>query len=94
MILQIDNKGAVDLLNNWSAGGRTRHMVDTRLNYMRNLKEEGLMRYVWCPNAEMHADMFTKNLNEKDLNQQTKTYCGKDEYMTDAQGEGVGGQND
>ena len=26
MILRIDNKGAVDLANNWSCGGRTRHV--------------------------------------------------------------------
>jgi hypothetical protein len=25
-ILQFDNKGAVDLANNWSIGGRTRHI--------------------------------------------------------------------
>jgi hypothetical protein len=29
MALEIDNKGAVDLANNWSIGGRTRH-VDAR----------------------------------------------------------------
>jgi len=26
MILEIDNKGAVDMANNWSVGGRTKHM--------------------------------------------------------------------
>ena len=26
MILQVDNKGAVDLANNWSIGGRTQHI--------------------------------------------------------------------
>ena len=31
MVLEMDNKGAVDLANNWSVGGRTRH-VDVR-NY-------------------------------------------------------------
>lgn len=31
MILYVDNKGAVDLANNWSVGGRTRHM-DVRKN--------------------------------------------------------------
>jgi len=29
MILEIDNKGTVNLINNWSVGGRTRH-VETR----------------------------------------------------------------
>jgi hypothetical protein len=26
MILEIDNKGAVDIANNWSVGGRTRRI--------------------------------------------------------------------
>jgi hypothetical protein len=26
MIVEIDNKGMVDISNNWSVGGRTRHM--------------------------------------------------------------------
>jgi hypothetical protein len=26
MILEMDNKGAVDLANNWIIGGRTRHV--------------------------------------------------------------------
>ena len=27
MILKVDNSGAVDLANNWTAGGRTRHIL-------------------------------------------------------------------
>ena len=34
MILEMDNKGAVDLANNWSVGGRTRD-VDVRNNFLR-----------------------------------------------------------
>ena len=34
MILECDNKGAVDLANNWTAGGRTRH-VDVRQNWLQ-----------------------------------------------------------
>ena len=29
MIWEMDNKGAIDLANNWNSGGRTRH-VETR----------------------------------------------------------------
>jgi hypothetical protein len=32
MILEIDNKGAVDIANNWSVGGRTRH-INTRFYF-------------------------------------------------------------
>ena len=34
MILEMDNMGAVDLANNWSVGGRTRH-VDVRQCFLR-----------------------------------------------------------
>jgi hypothetical protein len=38
MILEMDNKGAVDLANNWSIVGRTRH-VDVRQCFLWELKE-------------------------------------------------------
>jgi hypothetical protein len=34
MILEIDNKGMVDIANNWNIGGRTRHM-NTRYYFLR-----------------------------------------------------------
>ena len=46
MILEIDNRGAVDLANNWSVGGRTRH-VDVRQNFLRELKEQGIIIVKW-----------------------------------------------
>ena len=61
MILECDNKGAVDLANNWTAGGRTRH-VDVHQNWLRELKEEGILRVQWIPGSENDADMHTKNL--------------------------------
>ena len=42
MLLEMDNKGAVNLANNWSVGGRTRHM-DVPNNFLRDLKGEGLL---------------------------------------------------
>jgi hypothetical protein len=43
MILEIDNKGAVDLTHNWSVGVRTRH-VEVRQYFLRDLKED---RIIW-----------------------------------------------
>jgi hypothetical protein len=40
MILQIDNKGAVDIANNWSIGGRTQH-IEVRQYFLRDLKIGG-----------------------------------------------------
>jgi hypothetical protein len=42
MILEMDNKGAVDLANNWSIGGCTRH-VDIRQCFLWELKESKLL---------------------------------------------------
>ena len=75
MILLIDNKGAVDYVNNWSTGGRMRH-VSVKLSFLRELKEEGLIAVVWCPTEEMPADLFTKNLPGPAFNKHTQTYCG------------------
>ena len=72
MILQMDNKGAVDLANNWSIGGRTRH-IETRQHFLRDLKEEGLLKVVWIPGKENEADLFTKNLPGPDFDRHTKT---------------------
>jgi hypothetical protein len=45
MILEVDNKGAVDLVNNFSVGGRTRH-IDTMQYYLRELKEKGIISVI------------------------------------------------
>jgi hypothetical protein len=38
MILSVDNQGVKELVNNWSAGGRTPH-VATKAMFLRELKE-------------------------------------------------------
>ena len=42
MILEVDNEGAVDLINNYSVGGMAWHL-ETRQYYLRELKEQGIM---------------------------------------------------
>jgi hypothetical protein len=42
MVLEMDNKGAVNLANSWSVGGRTRH-VDVQMFFLRELKDDGLI---------------------------------------------------
>ena len=42
MILEVDNKGAVDLANSWSHGGRTKHM-QVRNFGLRELKEKNFL---------------------------------------------------
>jgi hypothetical protein len=61
MILQVDNKGVMDLANNWSVGVRTRHM-NVRTFFLRELKEQGLLIVEWIPTEANSPDLFTKNL--------------------------------
>eukprot|EP00957_Ditylum_brightwellii_P006313 479020-Ditylum_brightwellii.AAC.1 len=42
MVLHMDNSDAVDFVNNWSAGGRTRYM-ETCMFFLRDLKEAGII---------------------------------------------------
>ena len=79
MKLYIDNKGAVDLANNWSVGGRTRH-IEVKQYFLRDLKEAGVIETLWMSGADMPADLFTKNLGKNDFEKHTATFCGKDEH--------------
>ena len=80
MILHINNSDAVDLANNWSAGGRTCHM-DTRMFFLRELKEAGIMKIQWVRGNENPVDMFTKNLSGPDFEKCARTFIGDDKYM-------------
>ena len=62
MVLDIENQAAVHLANNWSVGGRTRH-IDVRQCFLRELKEAGTLLVKWIPGPLNEADIFTKNLS-------------------------------
>jgi hypothetical protein len=81
MILEVDNKGAVDLVNNYSVGGRTRH-VETRQYFLMQLNEEGIIKVIWTPGELIISDLYTKNLARADFKKHTKAYIGDDKYMT------------
>jgi hypothetical protein len=73
MLLEIDNRGAVDLANSWSATGRTRH-ISTRINFLRELKEEGVIVVQWISNVDMSKDIFTKNVGSADFLKHREVY--------------------
>ena len=79
MFLYVDNKGAVDLFNGWGVSGRTRH-VAVKLNFLRELKEEGTIEVKWLPSEKNAADLFTKNLGGELFDTHAKMFCGDDEY--------------
>ena len=56
----MDNKGTVDLINNWIVGGRNRH-VETRQLFLRGIKEQGVFQVKWVKVDENEVDLFTKN---------------------------------
>jgi hypothetical protein len=79
MSLTIDNKGAVDYANNWTTGGRMRHST-IKLNFLRELKEDGTIEINWCKSEEMPADLFTKNLGGPEFHKHATVFCGDDDY--------------
>ena len=95
MILEIDNQGAIDIVNNWSSSGRTRHM-DLRLKYLRELKEANIIHCIWCPTANNEADALTKNNTGPEFERHNSKFVDQDQYMiseanaaTPLKGEGV-----
>ena len=73
MILEIDNEGAVDLMNNWSVGGRTKH-IEVRQYFLRELKEKGIVVTKWKPGVKNESDLFTKNLSSEDFKRHAKKF--------------------
>ena len=79
MILEVDNKGAVDICHSWTVGGRTRH-IEVKMYFLRELREMGIVKVVWRCGDDMTADLFTKNLPGPLFEKHTSEYVGKDEY--------------
>jgi hypothetical protein len=80
MILEMDNKEAVELYKNWSVCRRTRHDC-IRQSFLRELNEEGIIMVKWIPTEENSTDIFAKNLNGPAFAKHASTYIGIDEYM-------------
>jgi hypothetical protein len=79
-VCEMDNKGAVELVNNFSCGGRTRH-IETRQCYLRELKAERLMVVKWRAGVDMSSDLYRKTLPRPDFKRHARDYVGADEYM-------------
>lgn len=85
--LFIDNSGCIDLICNWSSGGRTRHM-ETRMFWLRELKEEepSIIHPIYCPTALNRSDIYTKNCETALFNDHVMTFCTDDIYGHDYYG--------
>jgi hypothetical protein len=76
LVVEVDNKGAVDIANSWTATGRTRHIA-TRINFLRELKETCIVSVQWISSVIMAFDTFTRNLGGQDF------YLHRDKYVRD-----------
>lgn len=64
----------------------------TKANFLRELKEEGLLKVVWISTHENSSDMFTKNLQGPVFHKHSKVYVSET-VSTNSQEEGVGSPN-
>ena len=79
MRLEIDNRGAVDMAQNCSSGGRTKHM-EIRMLWLSELQEKGILDVKWIRGDDNEADIQTKNVSGPLFNKHCEVYCGKDKY--------------
>jgi hypothetical protein len=79
MVLQMENKGAINLVYNWSSAGRTRHIC-TKVNFLPELKESLHLIVKWIPRETNLTDMCTKNIGGAFFKEFVEVYCGKDDY--------------
>ncbi len=75
MILECDNKEAINLSCNWSVGGRTCH-VNVCLYMLQDLNEDKIIQMKWIKGEENSVDLGTKNLDHASHAKHTKTLCG------------------
>jgi hypothetical protein len=55
--------------------------VETRQYFIRQLKEEGIIKFIWTPGELNSSDLYTKNLARADFEKHTKAYVGDNKYM-------------
>jgi hypothetical protein len=65
MVIECDNKGAVDLVNGYQVGGGTKH-IDIRTYFVRDLKDDGIIVVKWIPTEINETDTHQK-YQRKDL---------------------------
>jgi hypothetical protein len=66
----MDTSGAHDHANNWSIGGRTRH-VNVQIFFLWELKDNGMMVTQHIPRPNSEADIIIKNVNAGPLHRQS-----------------------
>ena len=88
MVLELDNSGAVDIFNNWSSTGSTRHM-DVRYKFLRELKESNILHIFWYVDEENESYIFTKKCPGPLSAKHLAKCMGFDKYSSLSHGEDV-----
>lgn len=60
--LHEDNQGCISFATAERSSGRVKH-IDTKRNFIRELKEQKAVRLIYCPSNQMVADALTKPLS-------------------------------
>jgi hypothetical protein len=76
----MNNQGVVYLANNWSIGGRTRH-IDVQLVFPQELKEADILVIKWIASTTNEVDIFTKYLDGPTFQSYTKIFTGGTGYV-------------
>ena len=82
IVVHVDNMGAIYLANNQTTGVRTKH-VDVRYHFVREFIEDGVVKIVYVKTDENCADMFTKNLSQKQFHYHATKYLKSVPNYTD-----------
>ena len=79
MLLESDNKGALDICNSYTIGGRTKH-IDTRYYFLREMKEQNIIEFGWIQGKRNSTDLFTKNLPNPLFTAHAGYYCTDENF--------------
>ena len=74
MVFKMNNKGAVDLANNWSVGGHERH-IDLQSHFLWELNKVCVIKVGWISTDENVANLFTKSLPGPMFEKHTAVFC-------------------
>lgn len=74
LVINADNQGSMDLARNCVSSKRTKH-IDVRYHYIRELVENDVVTFQYCPTDNMVADMLTKPLGSTKL-EKFRSACG------------------
>ena len=73
-VVEVDDRGAVDLTNGWCVRGGTKH-IDIIMALLQELKEQGTILVKWIPMHLNEADIFTMNVDSQTFKTYLKSMC-------------------